>query len=233
MEIEADIFVFHGHVANALDRLDYFKSILTRYEKKRAEKFVFDKDRNLYIISHGLLREQLAIHLAIPIDRVEIRFEQNKKPFLIGNKMPDFNLTHSGDAFAFTICNSLVHQVGIDIEKPKANFDFHSIIENYMHPSEIAYITDNSTQKAEQAERFYEVWTRKEAVLKMCGIGIVANLPDINTCNGTNKCVLQAPEFPMPVPNYIHIESFILEDIPLSLAYNSQKPLRIGFHNII
>ena len=88
-------------------------------------------------------------------------FNQNGKPAL---DFCFFNISHSGD---FAVCTVSDFPVGVDIER-KGGF---KVRERYMlfSPWESEYVN-----KFDSENRFYTLWTRKEAYIKAKG-GIIAD----------------------------------------------------------
>jgi 4'-phosphopantetheinyl transferase len=92
------------------------------------------------------------------------------KPFIPGG--PIFNISHSGDVVVLAITQS--GRIGIDIEKIESvdPMDFAR------HFPEIANF-GGKFAKAGGNRFFFECWTRKEAVLKGAGQGLLAPLEQV------------------------------------------------------
>lgn len=106
----------------------------------------------------------------------DIEIYENGKPYIKGRSDVDFNITHSAE-FVGCVLSVGEGRVGIDAERiegavPKERQG--AFIKRFFSPAE---------QKAIQEGKysFSELWTRKEAYLKMLGIGISAKLADIDT----------------------------------------------------
>ena len=196
--------VYFGNACNYKNRKDFCTSLLSEFEIERMKRFVFDDDRLTYCISHGFMRISLSEITKMPNGDLKIEYPGNTKPHLI-NANIDFSLSHSDNYFACVVANNKGSNIGVDIEKINNLKDFKAIIRDYMHDDEIAYILDNLLSDDEQQLRFYEIWTRKEAFLKMLGSGIVINLPDINVVPGERTITA---EFPQNI-NIINTETFI------------------------
>jgi 4'-phosphopantetheinyl transferase len=85
----------------------------------------------------------------------------------------DFSISHSGDLVVF--CESST-DVGIDLELI-APLDFEDLA-SFFHTDEKEYIKSGDIRN-----RFYEIWVKKEAVLKAIGTGIISGL-DAFSCLG-------------------------------------------------
>ena len=81
-----------------------------------------------------------------------------------------FNFSHSGGFVAVAISDS---EVGIDIEKTEPQS--RRLAERFFHPDEYAYVIKGGA--AEFDCRFTEIWTRKEAYVKLLGKGIDSSFP--------------------------------------------------------
>ena len=95
----------------------------------------------------------------------DLEFSENQygKPYLINNKVY-FNVSHSGKLVVIAISKE---EVGVDIE----------IIQSRKYRDEIVLRTFNEKEKEIYEEHknidyFYEVWTKKEAYVKLIGTGI-------------------------------------------------------------
>lgn len=218
-----NIQFFVGILEESKPNLANLRSILSTRELQRADRFAFDLHREVYIISHALLKQQLSKKLRLPIKGINIEYFEDIKPYLRNMPAIDFNLSHSQNYFSFIIGDDDTMLVGVDIEKNRQSFDFQTIVEDYMHPNEKAYILSPTLTNEEKCSRFYEIWTRKEAFLKMHGIGIVTDLPHLNTVNGSNISTVNVPEIITINSNSGTIYSYNTAEFSLSLSINMDK----------
>ena len=145
--------------------------VLSRQEIVRAEKFVFERDRREFVISHGAVRMVLSRYCGITPDELEFDSGSNGKPQLV-QQFTDlrFNLSHS-DGLAL-IAISRGQEVGVDVERVDQSIPFQDIAEHYFEPRELWDL--RIAPADERVTRFFEVWTRKEAALKATGEGLSA-----------------------------------------------------------
>jgi 4'-phosphopantetheinyl transferase len=146
-------------------------SSLSQDEKKRAERFHFQKDRDHFIIARGVLRILLGRYLNVSPEVVRLQYSAYGKPSLAEEFCSSrlrFNLSHSGGMalFAFAIGRDL----GVDIEKMRADFATLEIARRYFSAQEISMF--QSLPTALQTEAFFNCWTRKEAFIKAIGEGL-------------------------------------------------------------
>lgn len=96
----------------------------------------------------------------LPADRLLLAEDGFGKPFLPLCPRISFNISHTSGAVAAVFSDE---PVGADIEK--IGEDRRAVAEKFFTPAENEYIYGG----ADPAVRFYEIWTRKEAFLKMKG----------------------------------------------------------------
>jgi phosphopantetheine--protein transferase-like protein len=89
-----------------------------------------------------------------------------------------FNLSHSKGISALVFDQD--HEVGVDIERIDRHFDYQPIVSRYFTEKENRFINDPD---GDSIDRFYRVWTRKEALLKALGTGITRHL-DVEVTEG-------------------------------------------------
>ena len=112
-----------------------------------------------------LMLEELLKPLGI--NDLEMNFNAHGKPYLIRYPDVHFNLSHCKNGIAVAVDSS---PVGIDIES--FHRDNEALIRRTMNDAEIEAIQTSPNPTA----AFTQLWTQKEAVLKLRGTGIVNDL---------------------------------------------------------
>ena len=102
----------------------------------------------------------------------DIRYSEYKKPYVDG---VSFNITHSADLIACAASSDA--QVGLDTEKI-TNINFEDF-KNVFTQSEWEHIHSAS----HPVSSFFELWTRKESVLKAHGEGLNFPLQELEVIN--------------------------------------------------
>jgi 4'-phosphopantetheinyl transferase len=147
--------------------IDRFLPVLTCDERARGERFVRLEDRTRFIAARGALREVLGSYLSIPAESVRLQYSQTGKPSLADRDDLHFNVSHSGDLALLALSGQ---PVGIDVEQIKPDFDFAGISQRFFRAEEVAEL--DATGEASKVQRFFALWTRKEAFLKATGKGV-------------------------------------------------------------
>ena len=155
------------------DRTDYFMSALSSEEKARAERFKFDIHRNRFVLYHGFMREVLAKYLNVDPAAIEYKTGDKGKPSLSDSTCEtqslQFNLSHTQDNAMLAVTKKA--EVGIDIEHIDRNTDWKGICQRFFtQPEQKALFSIETLEEQERA--FYELWTRKEAYMKVLGTGL-------------------------------------------------------------
>src|SRR5260370_9228588 len=99
--------------------------LLSGDERERAARFVFEKDRRLFVLGRAMLRTVLGSVLEIPGADVPLVVRASGKPELPGGNGPAFNLSHSGICVAMAVRRG--GQVGIDIRMLRSRSDFMAV----------------------------------------------------------------------------------------------------------
>ena len=157
---------------------------LSNQEKTQAEKFINKPLRDRYVMSHGLLRYLLSFYIGSEPHEIQYSVNPFGKPFLKKNSSNvQFNMSHSKDYAAYII--ALDCQVGIDIEWKDKTINFEEISDLVLSPGET-----NSFHKLtpeEKFQAFYDIWTKKEAIVKAVGEGLSYPIKTIEIMNSTNN----------------------------------------------
>jgi phosphopantetheinyl transferase len=172
--------VFYGTTKSLYPKHPELESYISQDEKIRAGKFHISEDRDTYISCHGLLRSVISRKIKKKPSEIVFYYERSHKPGLTGNPLY-FNMTHVRGAFAFVISNCFY--AGIDMENTDRSIDIMPIINTFFSNEDRNYIFDSGINTQ---EIFSLLWTRKEALLKAIGTGILNNLAQITVSGKRN-----------------------------------------------
>lgn len=134
--------------------------------QQKILRYRMEKNQYQALLGKLLLQKILSEHQIPQLDLSNLKYTEKGKPYL-ENVPFSFNISHSENTI---MCAFSEKAVGVDVEKMKEmqieNF------KNFFSPSEIAQIQASSNPK----HAFFSFWTLKEAILKLTGEGISANL---------------------------------------------------------
>jgi 4'-phosphopantetheinyl transferase len=146
---------------------DSVKSVLSPDEQSKALRFIFDSDRDRYIVGRGILRLLLSAYNKMKPEDIHFQYGSHGKPSLSGPIR--FNVSHSEAMILYAVAHE--REVGVDVEfiRPLAEQD--ALVEEYLTVNEQFQL--RALPYRQQLEGFLTCWTQKEAYLKACGIGLV------------------------------------------------------------
>ena len=159
-----DAVIFHPTDGPDADDVEKAWSFLTASEKERARRFYFAKDRHRWIRGRAWIRQELARTLGQPAASIFISAKPGGRLYLPDHPGIDFNLSHTGCWIALGICQA--GWIGVDIETIEPAFPALEIAEEFFLPQERAWIAEGGV------ERFFQLWTAKEALMKATGRGM-------------------------------------------------------------
>lgn len=152
----------------------YYKSDERR--KAKVDRLRKRPAKRLSVAAGNLVRKAIAKELNMNPADLRFRTGKNGKPF-VENARVQFSISHSGDIAVCALSNK---PVGIDIEQIReVNV---KVARRLFTPDEQTYVFEKWTQVK---ERFFEVWTRKEAYVKMLGKG-VSHFPQFSVMGNKN-----------------------------------------------
>lgn len=227
----SEINIFFGDCRSYFVQSKPLEKYLTATEKQFMNKLYFEEDRTCYLVVHGLFKKHLAENLSCQTISLEINYIKDRKPFITDIDF-DFNLSHSSPYFAFIISDNNSLKVGVDIEKIRPHKDLQSIATNYFSIEECAYMFQSMDNEMEHIARFYELWTRKEAFLKMAGIGLVNGINNIPVTTGINMFDFELPKNLLLNSSSICIFTKREKDYVISVACTEERvPVFIELKN--
>jgi 4'-phosphopantetheinyl transferase len=149
----------------------FFDENLSIDERIKAGHFRFDRDRNRYIVSFGILKSILGLYIGVEPGSVRISYGNHGKPRLSdadGKRNIHFNLSHSEELAIYVFARD--YEVGVDIERIRELPEMNQIVDHYFSASERKVFLEMPSDKRRKA--FFYCWTRKEALIKAVGYGL-------------------------------------------------------------
>jgi 4'-phosphopantetheinyl transferase len=141
-------------------------------ELARAARFRFQRNRAELLLARAIVRTVLGETLGLPPLAVPFAGAAGEKPALSGHGSApiDVSISHSGGWVACGFAPG--RAIGVDIEIADGGRDFLNLLSYALSDSERAMFA--ALDPAAQEPMFYEIWRRKEAVLKGAGVGLAA-----------------------------------------------------------
>lgn len=159
-----------------IDEMD----IWLTYTSPERHNFVYAKkievDRFRSILGDVMMLTCIMEMTYSDLQSIKIEYSEHGKPYCTSHNV-HFSISHSGE---YVICVADNKKVGADIERIKTVPD--TLVKKIFSKDEAAWVGTS-------AERFFEIWTAKEAYLKLIGLGISGGLktavvdPEAKTVN--------------------------------------------------
>ena len=166
---QVDVWLFQLNISQP--RIKQFYPLLSVEEKQRSERLVNFIHRKRMIAAHGFMRTVLSLYLQRPAESLEFVRAEKGKPSLkrrLHEPELQFNLSHSHNLAIVALANA--QSLGVDIEYINPKHEWKKIIHRFFTDTEQSAIF--SLPEAQQEQAFYQVWTRKEAHMKVTGQGL-------------------------------------------------------------
>lgn len=155
--------------------LNEWSARLSVAERARAGRFVRPESARRFVAARGRLREILGACLGAPPAALDLARTNRGKPRLAGDFADsglEFNLAHTGGRGLLAVCRGA--EVGVDLEARRP-VDAPLLARRVFSSRErelLERVADDERQRA-----FFELWTRREALLKCRGEGIWSHAP--------------------------------------------------------
>jgi 4'-phosphopantetheinyl transferase len=144
---------------------------LQAQEWERAQRFVFERDRQRYLRARHALRCLRAQALGITPAALQLSANGHGKPQLASHPQLAFNASHSqGWGLIGMREAASAMEIGVDIEIGPAPEDANALAQTVFDPSEASALRAIQGT-AQHAAAFWRGWTRREAALKAIGTG--------------------------------------------------------------
>lgn len=190
-----EVHVWFARLDRTPARVARMRTILNADEMARADRFLMEVHRNRFIAARALLRDLLAGYLGQRPAAVAFAYNEWGKPALAPGFAPldlRFNLSHSQNLAMYAF--ALGRDVGVDIEMIRAEVAKESVAENFFSPWEVR--TLRALPREQQAQAFFNCWTRKEAYVKARGQGLSIVLAsfDVSLAPGAEAKILRGDD---------------------------------------
>lgn len=204
--------VYRTSLLDDQDKIASCSQYLSSEEIMRSKQFRNKIDSDRFIVGRAMVKHTAAKVLNKDFESLEISYSETNKPVFENEINFQFNLSHSGDYVVLAICKRC--DIGIDIEYCNNDFRFRPILDYCMSQKEqFVIIQDQNPLNA-----FLMYWTRKEAILKGTGIGVLDRLNTFSCLNGINLI----PGFLTGIASQWMIRSFYIDkNYIVSVAHDS------------
>lgn len=162
---------------------------LSTDEIQRAEKFVFEQHREHFVVGRGILRHLLGRYTGLAASAIRFNYNSFGKPSVRatpGQATLHFNVSHANGMGLFAF--SRTSEIGVDIEFMNESVDIEQTGALVFSPHELSLI--QALPPALRRSKFFQFWSRKEALIKAVGQGLSLPLRQIDISQAPEKAVV-------------------------------------------
>ena len=154
----------------------HYYLLMSEEKKRRVDRFRFEDDKKRTVVGEMLVRQGISESCGVSEESIVFEIAEHGKPYAKDLNV-EFNISHSAD---MVVCVVDTNPVGVDIEKIRpADLNTSKRI---FSEKEIQYIFEcipnsedyNDYTNDAVLQRFFELWTKKEAYGKLVGMGVFA-----------------------------------------------------------
>lgn len=145
-------------------------SLLSQDEKAKLKGISGQDMRRNFLLSRCAIRRLLAKYTKKPSEEKCVDTLPGGKPFFVNHPDLHFSLSHSGSEVAIAFSRT---PIGFDVERKERRADFVSVARRFFSEAEAAQI---AAAGEHASSLFVDLWTAKEAILKLEGSGISGGL---------------------------------------------------------
>lgn len=209
---EDDVHIWGVLLEAEADTVEQCLQCLSPEESGRANRFKSEQQRCHFVVAHGALRMVLSWYSDRGPRELSFEITPSGKPMLqatdAGANAIRFNLSHSHGRALIAVSKD--REVGVDLEKIRADRDVTALARRFFAPQEQVLIM--SAGLAERHSTFSRIWVAKEATLKARGSGLTFPLDRqrIELSEDGTECRLisedNPPDSPPPVIRFLPLE---------------------------
>jgi 4'-phosphopantetheinyl transferase len=161
--------------------------LLSPEEKRFALAHRFSTDSREFAVTRALLRQILAHYAGRAAAGLCFDSTSGGKPLLRGAEGLHFSVSHSRDVGVLAIAR---RPVGVDVEYVQSHVVGQTVIEQFLSGPEQLRL--QAMPAGARAVALYRYWTKKEAVLKALGVGLIYPPRNVNVLATRGSRVVRA-----------------------------------------
>ena len=217
--------------ADLLKQLEDLGHLLTPEEEERALRFKTERLQNEFRAGRGQLKRLLGEVLDRDPKSITFEYGELRKPFLHDHSL-HFNVSHSKEFWG--VAWSKKAPLGLDIEFKNPDLNYPQLARTFCCSAEMDYL--QKVQGSEQKERFFQLWSAKESLIKKDGRGLsmpvkLVELSPLSNAQTGNLRVNTLGETSLDRPEELQIKAFDFHpEYSLALCTEGTFPTEIHFN---
>ena len=181
--------VWLADINESTESLDALLSMLSDWERRHADQFIFESDARRFAISHLLLRKLLGNY--VPGD---LQIAQASAGCFVIEGHPSFRVRMSCSGERIVCAISRGRALGVDIQQIRSTDSLSLLARSFLTPGDCHAIQNLPGEN--QAEALYTCWSRKEALYGALGERLARTDVDIPVLLNGSPCLVLRPSHP-------------------------------------
>jgi len=168
--------------------LERFASLMAPEERARHDRFVFEKDRHLFLVTRGAIRTLVGRYLDADPAACAFVADRYGRPSLShpsGSGL-EFNISHTAGLVACAFARE--PEIGVDVEEAIRTVE-PELARRFFSPEEAGAL--DALPEDARRTRFFDYWTLKEAYIKARGMGLSLPLDGFTMQIGTDAASIR------------------------------------------
>lgn len=230
---EAHVWYSWVGECRAAGLLDTYRDLLDASERQRLDRFAFEYLRDEFLVTRALCRTTLSHYAAG--DPREWTFSSNSfgRPELSGPEpVVRFNLSNARSLVACVITRRA--DAGIDVEELDRGNDPLDIAGYYFSPPELADLF--ALPEAQRRNRFFALWTLKEAYIKARGMGLSIPLDGFSFRFGQGAPSVTFASSVEDEPSHWQFETSRpspVHAMAIAIRHDGNTPFRVRYRRVV
>lgn len=229
-----DIWLAYPDEITDVDLLLAYQALLTEQDRQQWQRFYFARHQQQYLVTRALVRAVLSQYWPLAPSAWQFVRDSYGKPEIQPGLIPlplRFNLSHTEGLICCAV--TLKHAIGVDVEyllRANATLD---IAARYFAAAEIQALTQ--LPDALQQQRFFALWTLKEAYIKARGLGLSLPLDQFSFSFDHQQSVsIEFLDAIADTPEHWQFWRYQpSEQHQMALAVNSAEPISVRVKKIV
>ncbi|CCH57119.1 Putative 4'-phosphopantetheinyl transferase slr0495 [Fibrisoma limi BUZ 3] len=215
--------LFRASVEEFTPYIPQFEAVLSSAERQRANRFHQPADRQRYVLGKVVSRFLLGKLSDQSPASVQFAVDTSGKPHLLDNDQVQFNISHAGN---WVLVSLAAVAVGVDVEQVRPSFRYEGVLAHSFSAEEQRYVTES----ADPRRVFFRLWTRKEALAKGIGTGLLDDLTNLPSLDGNHALEKQAGS---SLHNWSVLSFNLVTDYEATLAWTGlSDQTRVAFYHL-
>ena len=205
------VHLWQRRLYDSEDVIQRLHDLLSADEHQKAARYRVERPRTDFILTRGTLRSLLATYLHKSPREITFQYTEYGKPSLRDSSELHFNVSHTEGMALMAFVRR--REVGVDIEKVRAQSDVAKLAERFFSPYERHAL--RSLEGDELPAAFFRCWTRKEAYIKAKGEGLSLPLHQFDVAIDPDP----AQALVATRPDSSEVSRWLIRNIPVISGY--------------